>query len=65
MLGGDLIVAVDGHEIAAPQDLSEVMNSHQAGDVVTLTIFRARKKMDVKVTLSDATDPQAHVDRRT
>jgi S1-C subfamily serine protease len=65
MLGGDLIVAMDGHEIAAPQDLSEAMNSHQAGDVITLTIFRARKKMDVKVTLSDATDPQAHVDRRT
>ena len=65
MLGGDLIVAMDGREIAAPQDLSEVMNEHQAGDVVTLTVFRGRKKMDVKVTLSDATDPQTHVDRRT
>jgi S1-C subfamily serine protease len=64
-LGGDLIVAMDGREIAAPQDLSEVMNEHQAGDVVTLTVFRGRKKMDVKVTLSDATDPQTHVDRRT
>ncbi|MGH9596467.1 MAG: S1C family serine protease [Edaphobacter sp.] len=65
MLGGDLIVAMDGHEIAAPQDLSELMNEHQAGDAVTLTIFRGRKKMDVKVTLSDATDPQGHVDRST
>lgn len=58
MLGGDLIVAMDGQEIADPQDLAAAMNSHRAGDTVTLTIFRGRKRMDVKVTLSDATDGQ-------
>jgi S1-C subfamily serine protease len=58
MLGGDLIVAMDGQEIANPQDLAAAMNSHRAGDTVTLTIFRGRKRMDVKVTLSDATDGQ-------
>jgi S1-C subfamily serine protease len=56
MLGGDLIVAIDGQEIAEPQDLTSAMNSHRAGDEVTLTVFRGRKKMDVKVKLSDATD---------
>jgi len=56
MLGGDLIVAIDGQEIAEPQDLTTAMNSHRAGDEVTLTVFRGRKKMDVKVKLSDATD---------
>ena len=30
-LGGDLIVALDGQEIATPQDLSVAMNSHRAG----------------------------------
>ncbi len=59
MLGGDLIVAMDGQEIANPQDLSAVMNSHRAGDVVTLTVFRGQKRMDVKVTLSDAKDQQS------
>ena len=58
MIGGDLIVAMDGQEIANAQDLSAAMNSHHAGDVVTLTIFRGQKKMDVKVTLSDAKDQQ-------
>jgi S1-C subfamily serine protease len=58
MLGGDLIVAMDGQEIADPQDLAAAMNSHRAGDTVTLTIFRGQKRMDVKVTLSDATDGQ-------
>ena len=32
------------------------MNSHRAGDVVTITVFRGRKRIDVKVTLSDATE---------
>lgn len=58
MLGGDLIVAMDGQEITSPQDLSAAMNSHRAGDTVNITIFRGRKKMDIKVTLGDAGDQQ-------
>jgi S1-C subfamily serine protease len=58
MLGGDLIVAMDGEEITSPQDLSAAMNSHRSGDTVTLTVFRGRKKLDVKVTLGDQKDQQ-------
>jgi S1-C subfamily serine protease len=65
ILGGDLIVAMDGQDIASPQDLSGAMTSHRAGDIVTLTVFRGRKRMDVKVTLSDATDPEAKAGRQT
>jgi S1-C subfamily serine protease len=61
MLGGDFLVAIDGQEIAGPQDLTAAMNSHRAGDQVTLTVFRGRKRMDVKVTLGDATDPQGRL----
>ncbi|MGD0796148.1 MAG: trypsin-like peptidase domain-containing protein [Acidobacteriaceae bacterium] len=56
MLGGDLIVGFDGQEIATPQDLAAAMNAKHAGDTVTLTVFRGRKRMDVKVTLGDAKD---------
>lgn len=56
MLGGDLIVGMDGQEITSPQDLSAAMNSHRAGDVVTVTVFRGRRKLDMKVTLGDAKD---------
>jgi S1-C subfamily serine protease len=59
MSGGDLIIAMDGQEIANTQDLAAAMNSHKADDEVTLTIFRGRRKMDVKVKLSDATSGQA------
>lgn len=65
MLGGDLIVAMDGQEIANPQDLSAAMNSHRAGDVVTLTVFRGKKRIDVKVTLNDAKDQQGQVGQET
>jgi S1-C subfamily serine protease len=56
MLGGDLIVGFDGKDIDGPEDLSEEMNSKHAGDTVTVTVFRGRKKMDFKVTLGDAKD---------
>jgi S1-C subfamily serine protease len=54
MLGGDLIVAIDGEQIGDQQDLANVMNKHKSGDTVTVTIFRSKKKMDVKVTLGEA-----------
>ncbi|HZY61795.1 MAG TPA: trypsin-like peptidase domain-containing protein [Edaphobacter sp.] len=65
MLGGDLIVGMDGQEITNAQDLSAAMNSHRAGDVVTLTIYRGQKRMNVKVTLSDARDQQGQLGERT
>ena len=61
MSGGDLIIAMDGQEIANTQDLAAAMNSHKADDEVTLTIFRGRRKMDVKVKLSDATSAQGQL----
>ena len=54
MLGGDLIVGFDGQEITAQQDLTNALNAHHAGDTVSLTIYRGRQRMTVKVTLSDA-----------
>jgi len=54
MLGGDLIVAIDGQQVTDPQDISSMMDRHQAGDSVTVTILRGRKQMNIKVTLGEA-----------
>jgi S1-C subfamily serine protease len=54
LLGGDLIVGIDGERVEDMQDLSRVMNSHRAGDAVTITFFRGKKKMDVRVVLGEA-----------
>lgn len=56
MLGGDLIVGIDGQEIQTPQDLSAALNGHRAGDAVTMVVYRGQRKMNIKVTLSDAKD---------
>jgi S1-C subfamily serine protease len=54
MLGGDLIVAIDGEKVEDEQDLSQMMNNHRAGDTVKVTIYRNKKKMDVNVSLGEA-----------
>jgi S1-C subfamily serine protease len=53
-LGGDLIVAIDGDQVTNPQDVSDIMDRHQAGDSVTVTYFRGSRKMTVKLTLGEA-----------
>jgi len=53
LIGGDLIVAIDGEQIGDPQDLANSMNRHKAGDTVTVTIYRGKRKMDVKVVLGE------------
>ncbi len=59
MLGGDLIVAFDGQEIQTPQDLSAALTSHHAGDTVVVTVFRNRRRLDIRVTLTDAKEKPA------
>jgi S1-C subfamily serine protease len=54
LLGGDLIVGIDGHEVTEPTDISTIMEKHQPGDVVNVTVFRGRKKLIFKLTLGDA-----------
>jgi S1-C subfamily serine protease len=54
MIGGDLIVAIDGQDVQDQQDLSQIMNSHRAGDAVKVTVFRGKKKVDMNVTLGEA-----------
>src|ERR1700689_5006821 len=53
LLGGDLIVAIDGHEVADPQDIASVLEKHQAGDTVSVTILRGRRQMTLKLILGE------------
>ena len=54
MLGGDLIVAIDGQQVTDPQDISAIMDRHQAGDNISVTILRGRRQMTVKLILGEA-----------
>ncbi|HEY0757858.1 MAG TPA: trypsin-like peptidase domain-containing protein [Acidisarcina sp.] len=59
VIGGDLIVAIDDQEIASTQDISDAMNRHEAGDTVTVTFYRAGRKMTARVTLNEQRETQA------
>jgi S1-C subfamily serine protease len=56
MIGGDLIVAIDGEKIDSQQLLAQIMNKHRAGDTVKVTIFRGKKQLEVSVVLGEARD---------
>jgi len=58
-IGGDLIVAIDGEQVANDQDIQQIMDGHQAGQTVTVTVFRGRQRMDLKVVLGNAGDTGA------
>jgi S1-C subfamily serine protease len=53
---GDVITAIDGRPITGMADLGGVLDEHQFGDKVTLTLRRGDKTRKVTVTLRDSTD---------
>ncbi len=54
MLGGDLIVGIDNQDVADPQDINAMMDKHQAGDTITVTIVRGGKQITFKLILGEA-----------
>jgi S1-C subfamily serine protease len=54
LLGGDLIVAIDGHQVTDTQEINAVMDKHQAGDTVSVTLYRGRRQMTLKLILGEA-----------
>jgi S1-C subfamily serine protease len=53
-VGGDLIIGIDDQDVQDQQELARIMNSHRAGDMVKVTIYRGKRKMDIQVTLGEA-----------
>jgi S1-C subfamily serine protease len=53
LVGGDLIVGIDNKEVVDTSDIGTIMEKHQPGDVVNVTIYRGRRKMVIRLTLGD------------
>jgi S1-C subfamily serine protease len=53
-LGGDLIVGIDGQQVTNTQDIDEILVHHQAGDTITITFFRGRRRLTTRLTLGEA-----------
>jgi S1-C subfamily serine protease len=52
-VGGDVIVAIDGKPVASQLDLNLALNRRRPGDVLALTLYRGREKMEIQVTLGE------------
>jgi S1-C subfamily serine protease len=54
MVGGDLIVAIDGQPVATSGDLRGwIENQKHPGDTVTVTVLRNGQRLDFQVTLTE------------
>jgi S1-C subfamily serine protease len=53
MIGGDLLVSIDGQPVNEDFDLTLMLNRRRPGDVVTLGIYRGDQKMQIKATLRE------------
>jgi S1-C subfamily serine protease len=53
MLGGDVIVAVNGEAVGSMEDLLAQLKQAEPGQTVTLTILRDNQTLDLSVTLGE------------
>ncbi len=53
LIGGDVLVQVDGQPLANHLDLNLVLNRKRPGDVVSATVYREKRKMELKITLGE------------
>ena len=59
ILGGDIIVSLDGTPVASIDELRDAVAAHKPGEKVTLVVYRGAKRTSVRVTLGrQPTSPQ-------
>lgn len=51
---GDLIQAIDGTAVTSSTDVKAIIQKHQVGDTINLTIVRNGQQMSVNVTLTES-----------
>lgn len=56
VIGGDLIVEIDGSPIANTQDLSRYVLKKRPGDVIRMTLYRGKRRMTLDVKLGERPD---------
>jgi len=50
---GDIITKANGQKVSTVEELNDIRDKFKAGDVITLTVIRDNKTMDIKVTLGE------------
>ena len=60
---GDVVFAVDDHQIASIDDLTSIISSHKVGDKLKYTVVRDGETMDLTITLQEKTKKQLQNDQ--
>ncbi len=55
-VGGDVILAIDGHKIVGENDLARVISAHRPGDRVSVEVLHEGKREQVELTLGKRPD---------
>ena len=53
LLGGDIITAIDGHEITDMHELGRLMDELRVGETVTMRISRNGRALELNVLLKE------------
>jgi S1-C subfamily serine protease len=53
MIGGDVIVGIEGQKVSNQFDIDYILNRKRPGDTVTITLYRGAKKLDIPVKLGE------------
>ena len=53
-VGGDLILSAEGQPMTGNDSLQRVLSGKRGGDMLTLTVYRGGRKIDVKIKLGEA-----------
>lgn len=53
LVGGDVIIALDGKDVETINDLGALLGEYEPGDEVTLTVLRDSEKVELDVTLGE------------
>ena len=56
---GDIVTAVEGHEIGSSTALQTVVKEYKAGEALTLTVYRNGEMLTLTVTLDENTAQRA------
>ena len=59
LLGGDLVVAINGQAVSSKEDIADIMDRHQVGDAVTVTFYRGQHRMTARLALGEAGQQQS------
>lgn len=50
----DIIIAIDGQPITTAKEMNRIKDSHNAGDTISITVFRGGEDLQLQITLQES-----------